>query len=603
MKSEIKKNSIESFPKLPGVYQMFDDHGNYLYIGKAKNLRQRLTSYFSEEGDGRYQIKFLMKKVHQIETIVTKNEKEALLLENTLIKKYQPRYNIFLRDDKTYLSLKLNVDHDFPSLTITRNIRKDGGVYFGPYTEGFKAREVAEFIEEYFKLRTCSDHDFNNRSRPCLQYQIKRCEAPCVGYVTKGQYQSTVQQVILFLQNRHRELIKEIKSKMNDASKEERYEEALRWRNLLQALDVTLEKQHVIKHFSSDEDALGWAREGDKINLVLLIYRGGLLAGTKSFSFKTPVEDSSILENFILQYYSEAEKIPKNVLLPFSVQGLKLFSEILTDRRGEKTHVIVPERGENIAKIALANSNAKEKLLRALKNKEDNETTLLKMQEMFHLNRLPQRIECYDISNIQGKHPVGSCVCFVEGQPDKKSYRKFKIKTVQQANDFAMMHEILSRRLSRTDWPFPDLIVIDGGKGQLNSAHAAFKDLEILNIDLISLAKEKEISGKFKPERVFLLGRKDAIELKPNTSEYSLLVRIRDEAHRFGVTFHRQLRGKSSLTSKLDAIEGLGPAKKKLLLNSLGSIQKISEATLQTLSELKGFGPSLGEKIYRSFHS
>ncbi len=543
MKKSFKDNSLE-FPKLPGVYQMFDDQGNCLYIGKAKNLRQRLASYFSEEGDGRYQIKFLMKKVHQIETIVTENEKEALLLENTLIKKYQPRYNLFLKDDKTYLSIKLNMNHDFPRLIVTRNVKKDGGMYFGPYTDGFKAREVADFIEQHFKLRNCSEHDFANRSRPCLQYQIKRCEAPCVDYVSQQHYRSNVQQVILFLQNRHRELIKQIEAKMKGAAENEKYEEAAHWRDLLKSLEVTLKKQHVVKHFAFDEDVIGWAREGDQICVMVLTYRQGVLSGTPVYFFRTPVEDQEVLGDFILQYYSNAQKIPKFIFLPFEIREEKVFSEVLTELKTSKVYIKYPERGEKLNKLRMAQKNAQEKLQHKLKNEQDLEETLLKMQEMFSLTRLPRRIECYDISNIQGKHPVASCVCFADGKSDKKSYRKFKIKTVHQANDFAMMYEVLVRRLGHTDWTFPDLMVIDGGKGQLNSAHAALKDLGVLNVDLISLAKEKEIGGKNRPERVFLLGRKDAIELKSNSPEYALLVRLRDEAHRFAITFHRQLREK-----------------------------------------------------------
>lgn len=582
---------------------MFDDQGNCLYVGKAKNLRQRLASYFSEEGDGRYQVRYLMRKVHQIETLLTKNEKEALLLENTLIKQLQPRYNIFLKDDKSYLSLKLEMGHEFPRIGVTRYIKKDGGMYFGPYTSAFKAREVADFIERHFKLRTCSDHDFANRSRPCLQFQIKRCEAPCVGKIAQESYQEGVRQVLLFLQGRHKDLLGEIQQKMKAASEAEHFEEAARWRDLQASLQATLEKQHVVKHFSADEDVLGWARSGDKICLIVFAYREGSLSGNRCYSFKSPAEDAEVLEHFLLQYYSEAEKIPKSIFLPFDFEGMEALGDILSDAKGQKVFLKSPERGEKHEKLQLARRNAEERLQEQLKDAKDIEETLLQLQKDFSLSRLPRRMECYDISNIQGTHPVASGVCFVDGKPEKKSYKKFRIKTVQQANDFAMMYEVLTRRLSREDWPKPDLIVIDGGKGQLNSAHAAMKDLGVGDIDLISLAKEKEIGGKEKPERVFLLGRKDAIELKPHSSVYGLLVRLRDEAHRFGITYHRLLRGKSSIRSQLDGIAGLGPAKKKRLLKHFGSIQKISEASLEEMMAIPGIHQSLAVAIQQAFHA
>lgn len=590
------------FPKLPGVYQMFDDQGNCLYIGKAKSLRQRLASYFSEEGDGRYQIRYLMRKVHQIETLVTKNEKEALLLENTLIKKYQPRYNIFLKDDKSYLSIKLDVKHDFPRISVTRHLKKDGSLYFGPYTSAFKAREVIDFVERHFKLRNCSDHEFANRSRPCLQYQIKRCDAPCMDYVSKQQYQNLVDQVVLFLQNKHGDLIRQVKVKMEEAASAEHFEEAARFRDLYQALHATLEKQNVIKHFSSNEDVIGWARSGDKISLILFFYRDGVLSGSKSYQFKTPAEEGEVLENFLLQYYSDADKIPKSIYLPFSLEASIALSEILSERKEQKVQLKFPERGEKLEKLQLAQSNAKEKLEQQVKNAQDVEETLLKLQKDFSLERIPRRIECYDISNIQGKNPVASSVCFVDGKADKKSYKKFKIKSVHQANDFAMMYEVLTRRFSHNDWPQPDLIVVDGGKGQLNSAHAALKDLGVLNVDLISLAKEKELGGKQKPERVFLLGRKDAIELKPNSAEFGLLVRLRDEAHRFGITFHRLLRGKAALQSKLDGIPGLGPSRKKGLLKHFNSIQKILKASIEEIAKVEGISDSLARVIFTVLH-
>ncbi len=528
------------FPTSPGVYLMKGAEGKILYIGKAKNLRARVSSYFSPEKDGRYQLKFLMRKVEDIECIVTTNEKEAFLLENTLIKKHQPRYNIFLKDDKTYLSLKLNIQHPFPRILITRKITKDGSLYFGPYTSALKAREMADFIEGYFHLRNCSEHEFANRVRPCLQYQINRCDAPCVGLISQEDYGQLVNQVKLFLQGRTEELIQKIKKEMEQASEELRFEEAARLRDLLEAVDVTLEKQQVIRHFGKDIDALGFYREAEQVSIAVLISRGGALLERKTYFFKTPQEDEDLLESFLLQYYSDVSLIPREILLPFSLEKKKTLQEILTERKAASIQLKLPKKGEKVQKLKLAKQNAQENLRRKVLTEESREEILNHLQTKLELQHFPRRIECYDISNLQGQMAVGSCVSFLEGLPDKSSYRRFKIKTVKGANDFAMLYEVLMRRLSHPDWPLPDLILIDGGKGQLSAAHAALQDKNVLNVDLVSLAKEK--NGK--PERVFLLGRKNPLTFSAHSSELHLLMRLRDEAHRFGITYHRQLRNR-----------------------------------------------------------
>jgi len=550
---------VESFPKQPGIYLMKNEKGEVLYVGKAINLRKRVSDYFSER-DSRYQIQFLMRRVTEIETVVTHNEKEALLLENTFIKKHKPRYNIFLKDDKSYLSLKLTTNHDFPRLFPTRDVRKDGNLYFGPYTSAASARQMLDFLQRHFRLRDCKDHDFANRSRPCLQYQIKRCDAPCVGYISKENYAEWVRQVILFLQNRNMELVKLLKTKMNQASELLQYEEAARLRDLLNAIEVSSEKQQVVKHFEKDQDVIGFAREADRVSVVVMIYREGSLLETKNFLLKSLEEDQDLLESFILQFYQHSFQIPSSILIPNTLPSLESVEQILSERKSKVVHLLNPQKGEKLTTVQLASENAQLRLQNDFQKEENRKDLLLCLQETLHLSQFPERIECYDISNIQGTHPVGSCVCFVEGRAEKKFYRKFKIKTVHQANDFAMLYEVLSRRLKNTDWPYPNLIIIDGGKGQLNAAHAALKDAGISNIDLISLAKEKKSpqppftkGGRrgdlTKPERVFLLNRKDPLLFSTHAPELHLLMQVRDEAHRFAITFHRQLRGKSAVAS------------------------------------------------------
>jgi excinuclease ABC subunit C len=594
---------IDQFPQSPGVYLMKNEKGECLYVGKAKNLRSRVLSYFSEDKDGRYQIQFLMRKVSEIEPIVTKNEKEALLLEDTLIKKYRPRYNILFRDDKSYLSLKLNVQHPFPRLLITRKIEKDGSLYFGPYPSGFKAREVVDFIDQYFRLRNCSERDFSNRVRPCLQYQIKRCDAPCVGYIFPEAYGEIVRQVKLFLQGRNQELVETLHQKMEEASNVLQFEEAVRYRDLLHAIEKTLEKQQVVSYFAPDQDTLGLYREGERVSLVILIFRGGKLSETKHYYLNSHQDFSEILENFLLQYYSEDSLIPKEILIPHSVEDLEVIQEILADRKGQMVSVKVPEKGDKRARVELANQNAEEKFKHEALTQQGREEILSRLQSRLHLSKLPRRIECYDISNIQGQMAVGSCVSFFEGEPDKSAYRRFKIKTVAQANDFAMLYEVLSRRFGREGWPLPDLIVIDGGKGQLHAAQVALKEKNVLNVDLVALAKEKRKEGREeKPERVFLLGRKNPVILKPNSSELHLLVRLRDEAHRFGITFHRKLRGRQTLHSKLDFIPGVGTTRKKELLKTFGSVKRLSEASLEEIARVKGINRSVASKVYEFLH-
>jgi excinuclease ABC subunit C len=612
MESELHSKA-ENFPTSPGVYLMKNSQGEILYVGKAKNLRARVLCYFTAEKDGRYQVQFLMRKAADIEFIVTSNEKEAVLLENTLIKRHLPRYNIFLKDDKSYLSIKLNLKHSFPRLIPTRRIEKDGSLYFGPYTSAFKAREVVDFIEEHFHLRNCSEHDFANRVRPCLQYQIKRCDAPCVDLISPEAYGEIVQQVRLFLGGRSRELLDLVKEKMEQASAELHFEEAARMRDLLHAIQATLEKQKMVSHFGADSDTVGFHREGDRVSVVILISREGVLGERKNYLFHSHEDSQELMESFLIQYYTAESLIPREILLPMDLEGGKGIAEILSERKGQKVTLTIPEKGEKRSRVDLACQNAKERLLREAVSQEGREEILTRLQNQLQLARLPRRIECYDISNIQGQIAVGSCVCFVDGQPEKKAYRHFKIKTVSQANDFAMLYEVLTRRFSREDWPVPDLIVIDGGKGQLGAAHAALKDKGVLNVDLISLAKEKillsqnekrasvDFAAK-KPERIFLLGRKNPLILRPNSSELHLLMFLRDEAHRFGIAFHRKLRSKQALQSPLDGIEGVGPTRKRKLLRHFGSLKRLSEASMDEIIHVPGMSRGIAEKVYQAFH-
>ncbi len=633
--SELREKVVR-FPKSAGVYLMKGAFGEVLYVGKAKSLRARVLSYFSEHHDGRQQIRFLMKKAIDIEPIVTHNEKEALLLENTLIKKHKPPYNILLKDNKSFLSLKLTTRHPYPRLWITRNPIKDGSTYFGPYPSAFRARKVADFIEEHFRLRSCTDAEFSNRTRPCIQYQIRRCDAPCVGYISKEGYEEVIRQVQLFLKGKNDELIDTLLQKMEKASDILNFEEAARLRDLVEAIRTTLEPQKVVTPFSPDRDLIGLYREGDRISFAVLKYREGNLSDQRTYLFKSYLDSSEVLESFLLQYYQEPGLIPREILLSIPMESQDALREILAERKGQAIHLKTPEKGVLADQIRMANQNAKDRLLRQAVTHESRLEALRRLQEGLGLSKLPRRMECYDISNLQGQLAVGSCVCFVDGEPEKSGYRRFKIKTVKQANDFAMLYEVLMRRLDRKEWALPDLIVIDGGKGQLSSAQSALKDRKIEGVDLISLAKEREgviqpASGESsleefetsetgetalgktprmtsekkpakKPERVFLPNQKNPIILHLNSPELQVLVRIRDEAHRFGITFHRNLRIKKGLTSILDQIPGIGPVRRKQLIKHFGSVKKLAQASLEEIEKVPQMTHPLAQEVYEHLH-
>lgn len=595
------KNLCENLPRGPGVYLMKSAKGEILYIGKASNLRSRVSSYFSKDSGERYQVRFLVSKIGAIETIITDNAKEALLLENTLIKKHRPRYNVNLKDDKSYVSIKLSIRDEFPRIYVTRKIRKDGSLYFGPYSSAWASREVADFIDTHFKLRTCGDHEFRNRVRPCLQYQIHRCDAPCVGYVGKEDYAKLVRQARLFLEGRAEELKKTVHDLMAKSAEAESYEDAARYRDLLSDVERTLEKQKVVSHRQISRDVVGFHREGELATLYLMMVREGALQESRTFNFKSMEEDAELLANFLLQYYSEGRFLPSEILLSTPLEESDTVAEILCERAGHKVELAVPQRGEKLSLLNLAHQNAAQAFQARGQREKDAEETLADLQRRLELKHLPRSIECYDISNFQGKESVGSLVCFQDGKPKRHGYRHFKIRTVDGSNDFASMYEVLSRRLRRAEenpekWSLPDLFVIDGGKGQLNAALQAFRDRNLTGIDIVSLAKSKlldegELSAEVKieararsEERVFLPNRKDPIFFPANSSALFVLVQIRDEAHRFGIEYHRKLRKKRSLKSALEDIPGIGPVRRKALLKHFGSVKRLKESTAEEIA-------------------
>jgi len=529
----------KTFPRKPGVYLFRGAKGEVLYVGKAKVLRNRVRSYFRSGGDERPQVVFLLKKTKDIDFIVTDSEKEALLLENTLIKRYNPRYNLELRDDKTYVSIRIGSDHDFPGISITRRPKKDGATYFGPYSSSRAAREAIDQIIRYFKVRSCREREFANRVRPCLKYDIGRCTAPCAGLVTGDEYKTQVNEAEMFLSGRSVELIRILKSKMRRDSKDMNYEDAGRFRDAIEMLKVLLERQKVVTHGGGDHDAIGLAGMEDKRAICVLHVRGGLLMDRRVFHMSvSPGDDPSLMEEFLLRRYGKDVDIPPRIVLSMKPEGVNSIAEILSDRRGGGVKISVPARGAMLRLVKLACTNASEAIAQRSLGRDDVET-LARLSLLLGLRERIESVECVDISNLSGREAVGSVVSFRDGASDKPNYRIYNIRTLDSPDDYGMMHEVISRRfMNKVERPLPDLFLVDGGKGQLAVAVRVMKDLS-LSVPLAAIAKAKE---KNKMDRIFVPGRKNPLNLKKGSGELLLLMRVRDEAHRFALKAHRKRR-------------------------------------------------------------
>lgn len=601
---------IETLPVSPGVYLMKGERGEILYVGKAKNIRKRVRSYFGKGGESRYHIQFLVTKVKSIDCIVTDTEKEALILENTLIKQHHPRYNLDLRDDKTYFSLRIDLNEAFPQISIIRKVIQDGARYFGPYSSASAAREVLKQLYRLFPLRHYPLATCRQRKRPCLFYQLRQCSAPCHGLISRDDYQALAEGAALFLEGKNHDLLKIYRQRMNSAAAEERYEEAGRFRDLIHAIEVTVEKQKMVTRSNEDTDVVGYFRHGAYSSIALLFIRGGRLNGNRNFTFAWEMDDNECLSSFLTDYYQRDVVIPGEVLLPMPNDDLSALTELVTERRRRKTKFVYPRRGTKVELVKLAIKNAESALQKELDRVASTETVLAELQDRLHLRNVPHRIECYDISTIQGTFAVGSRVSFFNGKADKSGYRRYRIRTVHGSDDFAMMREVLSRRFSRdmTENNTPDLILIDGGIGQLNAVTAALDELGIKGIDTVSLAKsrvEREMTGEEiqrSNERVFLPGRKNPVVLRQNSRPLLLLAQIRDEAHRFAITYHKQLRQKETLHSLLDNIAGVGSKRRRELLKRFGSLAGLRKARREELMAASFLPANVVENIWQALH-
>jgi excinuclease ABC subunit C len=605
------EEKIEQLPANPGVYLFKDAKGTILYVGKASSIRHRVSSYFQRRDGMDAKTLAMLDRVADIETIFTDTEKEALILEDNLVKIHKPRYNIKLRDDKRYPCLKLSMEEDFPTLSIVRQIKKDGSVYFGPYPSATSLRETLKLIRRLFPIRTCLDTKFSHRLRPCINYEMDRCSGPCCEKIDRTQYREVVHQVRLFLEGKNRDLVQDLKKRMEEASAELQFEKAARIRDQIEHIEHVVEKQKIVSDEFIDQDVVGFHRQDHSMIIYLLFVRAGKLLGGKGFVFpSTGIPEEEVLSSFLRQFYREGKLIPDHVLIPEPVAESELLEQWLTELRGKRVRVLAPVKGDKKRLLSMASENAEKFLLGEAEAEKDRERFLEALKETLHLRKMPRRIEAFDISNLQGGDAVGSMVTFEDGEAAKEGYRHFKIKTIEGADDYGMMYEVLLRRYRKAleENRLPDLVIVDGGRGQLNVAQEVFKELRVEAVDIIGLAKERtpgtgrSLHRGNTEEKVFHPQIKDPILLGRHSPLLRFLDRVRDEAHRFAIGHHKRLRARGTIRSALAAIGGIGDVRARELLMYFGSVEKIREATEEDLARAPKMNQKTAKAVYHFFH-
>ena len=624
---------LRRLPTTPGVYLMKNESGRVLYVGKADSLRSRVRSYFGERGPEDARISRMVTEVADVEYIVTDTVSEAYLLESNLIKEHRPRFNIRLRDDKSYPFVKITLGEDFPRIVRTRRLVRDGSRYFGPYASASSVDETLKLLRKIFPFRTCNlDIPEGKRvlERPCLLYYINRCQGPCIEAIPKPEYRETIGQIVDFLDGRQEPIAAQLRNEMAHHSDALRYEQAAVTRDKLRAVERTMEQQKMAAFSRAEHDVIGMAREEDEACIQVMQVRSGKLIGREHFIVEgaRDVTDAEVLGSFLQQYYASTDAVPRALLAPLMPADDDDLAAYLADRRGVQVTISVPERGEKRRLVALATGNAVEALAREraewLADTAKRDEALTELASALGLPRVPERIECYDMSNIQGTSAVGSMVVFIDGRPEPKEYRRFRIRSGDTPDDFRMMAEVLRRRFSRVaklrsetgalslaavgadeapeeveseagvrprdqGWAMPDLVIVDGGKGQLSAAVSVMNELAITDVPLTGLAKRFE--------ELYLPGRSDPVVLPRRSQALYLVQRIRDEAHRFAITYHRDVRGKRALRSELDEIAGIGPGRKKALLKRFGSVRRIREASVDEVAATPGISRDLAERL------
>ncbi len=610
------QNRARDLPDRPGVYVMKDESGRVLYVGKASSLRSRVRSYFQSPQGLARRTRSLVECISDFECMVTDSEVEALILENNLIKRHRPRFNVRLRDDKTYPFIKITTAETFPRAIVTRRVEQDGSRYFGPYADVKGMRETLRFLRDLFPVRTCSKRiDEGSRERPCLNYQIEKCLAPCAGRITREAYMEVIRQISLFLEGRQEMLVREMRRRMEAASRSLDFEAAAALRDRIRAMERVIERQKIVLRSGRDIDIIGFwrdgARDGAETCVEVFFVRGGKLIGRERFFMVSMVgaadtPDTEMLAAFLKQYYSDASFVPREVVVQVDLEERDAIEAWLANKRGGKVEVIAPLRGEKKRLVDMVRDNARlgleEARARVMRDAEMEGGALVDLQQALGLSGPPQRIEAFDISTIQGADAVGSLVVFERGRPAKSAYRRFKIRTVQGQDDFAMMREVVARRcrraLERPDSRFgglPDLVLIDGGKGQLGAAIEALRESGLGHIPAAGLAKEHEL--------LYVEGRKDPVALPRDSRALLLLQRVRDEAHRFAVSYHRQLRTKRATLSMLEEVPGVGRKRLKALLAAFRSVRAMREATIDDLARVPGMTRKVAELVKRALDS
>ncbi len=591
------KEKLGMLPNSPGVYLMKDQSGEIIYVGKAEVLKNRVRSYFQSSKNHGPKVRLMVGKIVDLETIVTSSELEALILECNLIKEYRPKYNIRLKDDKGYPFIKITLKDDFPRVFQTRNVFPDGSRYFGPYANAGAMHEALRLIRRLFPLRTCKTLE---KRRPCLQFHIGNCPAPCANLISKEEYGERIKSIILLLEGRNEKLVKELKRNMEQAAEELNFESATLWRDRIRALEIIMERQNAHLDNQEDRDVIGLAKGREGVCIQVFFLRSGLVSGRDHFLLETGIEedDGALISGFLMEYYGESGQIPKGLLLPLELADQEVFSQWLSEKQGSKVVLEVPKRGTKKDLIDLATRNAENLLSQAETRMKSSQSVadvaLEDLTKWLDLEELPKRIECYDISHTQGSETVASMVVFTDGLPDKNSYRRYKLRTVEgKPDDFASMEEVLTRRSRNEKLPRPDLIIIDGGKGQLSSALKIIRSSPLADVQVVSLAKQFEW--------VYQEEDKEPIVIPHEAPALRLLQRIRDEAHRFAITYHRNLRSKRNLVSILDHIPGIGPKRRQALREHFGTIPKIREASFDELLEVNGMNKGSAQAIQDFF--
>ena len=549
--------------------------------------------------------------MREIETIAPDTEKEALILENTLIKKHRPRYNINLRDDKTYLSLRLDPREEFPMLQLVRRVKRDGALYFGPYASSTAVRATLKEIYRIFPLRRHPWETCRNRSRPCLYYQIGQCSGPCHGRISPAEYRRLVQGAVALLSGRETEVLETLRRQMGAAAQRMAFEEAARLRDQVRAIEQTVERQKVVDAGGGDQDVVGLHREGGEVEIAILFVREGKVIGRRSYSLEWRLDEDELLSSFLQRFYGREVCIPDMVLLPFVPEDAAVLADWMSEQRGRGVQVLAPLRGSRRELVALAVRNAAVSFRERGSRREARQEVLREIAARLHLSRFPRRIECFDISNVQGRFSVGSMVVLTDGEPDKAAYRHFRIRSVTGSDDYASLREVLKRRLQRglREEMLPDFILMDGGKGQLGVLDAVLRELNLeARIDAAGIAKSRvlaNVRGKMverSEERFFLPGRKNPVVLRQGSPALFMLERLRDEAHRFAITHHRKLRRRSSLGSVLEDVPGIGEKRRKALLRHFGSLKALRAASLDELRALPGLPAALAERLHAALH-